>query len=712
MKPLHTAILCILCGFVFVLAGSLSPVAPFDLTDSFGRCPEALRRLALNSEQSIFESKHLWVRGASLSVNSGVTNAVGFNDLFSPPFYIKPSFVFLVNGKPVSADRYQWQVGDFWRCGMAGDVQIESLLAPASDARGMVLAVRLLNRGAADAKLPLSIELQEIAMAQYRRWTFSLASAGEKDKMTLDGESDAKRLIFTNPAGAVALTTDLSGAALAGKKWTANLNLKPGQSLQFNMACAVGSREEAIREASRLLERPEEVIAHARAYWNDQIEGLYTRLPRLKSDNRPLVLFYERSLLSVPLCRWQLPGLVLAPYYPTCGLDSGAFCAYVWDYAYSAQILPLCDAAAAKAHLRQFLKSQPTKHYAFSPFDGEPLGPHYSYNQYSIVRGIYYYVAHTGDTQFLSEMVDGKKVLDHVIEQATFNDQLSTPVCLIDYGDDHNLLELRRTKTYNAFVPSPNAERCWSYRAADKLAALAGKPSPNLSKRADALAALLCEKLWQQEQGWFGTISKDGKPQICYSIQIFDLLRLDILDAQRQEAILRRLNEQEFLSAYGVHSLSKREPGYDPTDVDWGGPGVYAGDAPELIQDLYHSGHPAQAGDLLRRILWWGQRMPYYPQAVRADKIDYRRDGRCNVLSGVAGAQMLIFGELGLEATPEGSISIQPRLPPETQTLTFEGVRIRNQRLDVSLDSGGCTVTLASGQTLRARLGQKLEIRD
>lgn len=678
--------------------------------DLFSNPPEGIRRLAMDSEHCIFAEPHFWVRGGQITVNPSLRDVLGVGKFYSPPFAADCQLDILLDGHPVALERYEWRPGEVWRSGRSGELRVETLLTPAANQRGFLLMARVTNEGADEAVMPLSVTMRG-KLNRIQVWYFGPPTATEPLTASKNSNNPRNnRLLLENTQDAVAIVTDLPGIAQAADKASlaGNLTLASGQSTQFHVALAVGTVEEATAAADELLAKPAVQIAAARRYWANQIETLYTRVPRLISDNRLLVDFYDRGLLNIPLARWELPGFVLSPYYADCGMDGGAFCSYIWGTTgYGAQINPLCDPAATRAYLLQNFKSKPLEHYAFSPLDGTAIGPHYSYNQYSIVRGIYCYVTLTGDVAFLDEKVDGKTVLEHVIAQATYRDDLTQPVQLLDYGNNSNLLELRRTKTYEGYVPSPNAERCWSYRAADRLAVLAGKPSPNLSQRAETLASILVEKLWSDSLGWFQTRDQAGNPHLCYSIQIFDLLRLEILDSAKQEAILRHLNDEEFLSKYGLHSLSKKDEGYDPADVDWGGPGVYTADAPELICDLYHSGHPQQAGDLLQRILWWGQTMPYYPQAVCADKIDYRRDGRSNLQNGVAAAEALIFGVLGLEVTPDGVVSIRPHLPPNTQSLQFEGVRIRNLTFDVAMDPNGFKVTTSGGHVISGSLGQK-----
>ncbi|MGD9128737.1 MAG: hypothetical protein PVH19_15280, partial [Planctomycetia bacterium] len=562
--------------------------------DVFDNPPKSVKRLAIDSKDCITKEKHFWVRGGQITVNPSQTDVFDVRNFHSPPYSGKMKLEVLLNGEPVALKSYEWRPGEVLRKGQSGDLEVTTLLTPVVDRRGFLLTARVTNTGKEAVSVPLRVAAKG-DLRQTKVWRFSSPKAKEPLNLLRNPSGvPNRRILLKNENGTVAVASDMRPV----------LNLAPGQSVELHLVLAVGAGFEATSAADAMLAKPGKQLAAARRFWDEQIEGMYKRLPRLSSDNQKLVDFYDRGMLSLPLVRWEMPGFILSPYYATCSIDGGAFCCYIWDLAYGSRINPLIDPTAIKKHWIQQLQSKPTEYYAFSPLDGTPVGAHYSYNQYSIVRAIYYYVTLTGDVAFLNEKVAGKTILDHVIEHATYRDDVSKPVELIDYGTNKNLLELKRTKAYEGFVPSPNGERCWSYRAADQLAKMAGKPSPGLSKRADALAKRLVDELWSDSLGWFQTRDKEGKKHTCYSVQIFDLLRLDILDKDKQEAILKHLNDEEFLSKYGLHSLSKQDQGYDPKDVDWGGPGVYTGDAPELICDLYHSGHPEQAGNLLDRILW------------------------------------------------------------------------------------------------------------
>jgi hypothetical protein len=141
--------------------------------------------------------------------------------------------------------------------------------------------------------------------------------------------------------------------------------------------------------------------------------------------------------------------------------------------------------------------------------------------------------------------------------------------------------------------------------------------------------------------------------------------------------------------------------------VDWAGPGVYVGDAPELVEDLFKAGYPEQAEDLLRRILWWGERFPYLPQAIRADRMDYRRDGFSGCIAGMAVPQSIVFGVFGVGFPTESGdvLQINPHRLSFVGTQELENLRWRSHQIRIRVDSDSYTVDVDGGGHTR-KLGE------
>ena len=83
---------------------------------------------------------------------------------------------------------------------------------------------------------------------------------------------------------------------------------------------------------------------------------------------------------------------------------------------------------------------------------------------------------------------------------------------------------------------------------------------------------------------------------------------------------------RELLSGFGLESMAKTDRAYDPVDYDNGGGGCFTAFPAQIAERLYKAGHPRASEDILRRILWWGERVPYWGDSFAANEIQYRRD--------------------------------------------------------------------------------------
>ena len=154
-------------------------------------------------------------------------------------------------------------------------------------------------------------------------------------------------------------------------------------------------------------------------------------------------------------------------------------------------------------------------------------------------------------------------------------DDLSKAAVLVDYGENVSHLELRHHYKYNHVLPDVNGGRYASYVRASKLAALAGKERQDIVARAAPLKELLKKTLWNPQHKWLGFQREDGSLELRYSNIIFTLIGTGALDKEQERELVGHLNEKEFLSDYGLHSISKLDPAYDQVDIDHGGGGSY-----------------------------------------------------------------------------------------------------------------------------------------
>ena len=360
------------------------------------------------------------------------------------------------------------------------------------------------------------------------------------------------------------------------------------------MAFALGPTLEATAACQAIAADPAKAIAESNAAHARQVADLFQRIPRLVSDNKDVEKFYNRSLVHFILNRWDVPEFVLHPCYSTGSIRGGCVTEYLWNYGESWLMMPLYDPAANREHIKQFLKCDMTAHFAFNPVDGKAHGPWYMVNQEKIIGLVYNHVKVTGDMAFLAEVVNGKTVLEHVLKNAVVLDDVSKPVKLIDYGSSNSHLELRRQYAYNHVMPDLNGRRYANYLCAARLAELAGKPAPYLYPRAAALKPLLKQELWNSEARWFDFINGKGQTETRWTVQMFYLFGSGVLDKETEGGLISHLNDKEFLGEYGLHSLAKGDPAYDPADVDNGGPGACTSFPPNIATRLYKAGRTAR----------------------------------------------------------------------------------------------------------------------
>jgi len=650
----------------------------------------------------------LGVINGALTTNVAFRDVGSFRGLYAPPYASSDFALELrVCGEKVATRKYRWQAFAVERAGALHGVAILSTLALLAGERAAVLELDFENRESSTKRLPLQLTLRG-SLDYVRSWEFQRPVATEPTATA----AERGRLVMSNDAGAIVIGADIGGLKWESfsSHWEGEIRLKPRARRTHYICVAIGDEKTARAQCAAALTNPRHAMAQARAAFGARAAQLFARLPRLEAADKRLEQFYTRSLLHLLLNQWQVPEFVLHPYYSTGSINGGCVCSYLWDYGEAWELLPLFDPAAGREHIKRFLGIDLAAHFAFSPITGDAFGPWYPVNQEKIVRSIYYYVVETGDVGFLGEVVNGKTVLDWAIYHATYGDDMTKPVALIDYGKGNNHLELRGKYRYDNYLPDLNGRRYDSYVAAYQLCELAGRSMPGLLDRARDLKRLLKQRMWSAGDRWFWHLDASGERDLRYTIQMFKLVGSEVLDADEEAGLLSHLNEREFLSAYGMHSMSKRDPAYDQADIDNGGGGSYVSFPPQIAERLYKAGRPAPAADILRRILWWGERLPYWGDSLVANNMDYRRDTplQCSI-GAVAGAQAIIFGMFGVAVQPNGDVVVNPQPPTFSPRIRLTGLRIRGQVVDISANRSTYSVKV-NGRTIKSRIGAPVTI--
>lgn len=658
----------------------------------------------MDGAQVIQDEAHIGI------INGKITGAISYRDvagmtgLWSPPF-VASNFMFdaRVAGKKVPTSKWTWRPFQVVRAGSAGEVSVSTKTTTIYGRRAVVVSLTYNNSG--DTPVPLDFfTLSWLDSVQ--DWDFATPYCRKEATPIADGRT------LTIRQGDVALVLAIDSEdwawEVSGNLGHAAAVLPAHSSRTVNVIISLDTAEAAANCVKEILADPAAAIVAAEREYRRQVANLFDKLPTFSSDNPQLDRWYNRSLVHLLTNRWDLPNFLLQPYYATGGMNGGCVANYLYNFGEPWEIFPLYDPAASKTHIKHFLKIDLLKHFNFMPITGAASGPWYMVNQEKIIGLTYYYVLLTGDTAFLDEEVDGKTIRDHMVIHALFGDDIDKPIDLIDYGASGSHLELRRAYTYNHISPDLNARRYANYLRAADLCDLAGKPAPVLRDRAAQLKPLVKERLWDPKSRWFFFEDPSGNRDFRYTVQMFKPIGSGALDEECEAGLLSHLNENEFLSAYGLHSISKRDPAFDQLDYDNGGGGTCVCFPPQIIERLYQADQPKLAGEIMQRLLWWGDVMPYWGDSVASNCVDYRRDTplQCT-LDGSTAAQCIIFGTFGVQAVPNGDIVFRPHELPFASKMSLTGLRVRGHSFDVRVDGKQYEVT-SGDQSITSPMGESV----
>ena len=246
-----------------------------------------------------------------------------------------------------------------------------------------------------------------------------------------------------------------------------------------------------------------------------------------------------------------------------------------------------------------------------------------------------------------------------------------------------------RTCGYEYFVASPNAERAECYeRLADIAEHMGIKDTAAWREKARAIRQSIRDNLWDDDAGWFKCVHPNGHIEMVYSIQAYDALRAGGCDQRMKDALLAQLKNGAFLGKYGVSSVSPLdEKHYELNDPDWSGGGSYTGEGPILVQTLWENSASELAWDVLKRHFWMGEMLVYYPQEHYCDRPALPAHKRANIISGMTGAQALLFGMTGIKPALDGTLVIDPH-PPKDGFVEINGFKYKDLTINLLMKPG------------------------
>ena len=668
---------------------------------------------SLDGSQNIMLGRHLGIINQHWTWGTPHEEVGEIDGLWAPP-YVSHDFGFKlkINGKSVPTTSHQWWPVKAHQQGKMDGIAVDAISFLVRERRAGYVVITLENQSDVEKNISVQVDFRKCTLDYSDEWAFALETSRTPAVPRVEGTT----IFFEQGEQAIAVAcTDQDWKWNAEKlQGTVSPVLKPGGKKTWYFPISMGKMPGIMGNFRHLSTEPDKVIKDSEAGFADDFADIFQRMPQFDSDNKQLVHLYDRSLMHFFMNQWHVHEFVLDPYFGTGGVRGGCVGNYLWNYGEPWEVMHMYDPKASREHIKTFLGLNLTQHFAFRPTNGLAFGPWYMINQEKIIGQVYYYVKLTGDIEFLSEVFDGRTIMEHMMEHALAKDDPSKPVALIDYGDSNSHLELRKKPNYyNHVMPDLNGRRYANYLMVAALAEEYGKPQPMLVERAEALKILLKEKLWNKETQWFDFINDQGKPEARYTIQMYKLINSPVLDKEEESGLLSHWNENEFLGPFGVHSLALHDIAFDPADVDNGGPGACVCFPPQVAERFYKSGYPEIGEDIIRRMAWLGERMPYWGDSFVASDMNYRHDTplQCT-FDSVTVAQCMIFGMFGIDTRFSGEIAISPHLPKNATTMSLKNIQLRGNVFDIIVEGSSFEVRCQNNQHIRAQAGEVVVLKD
>lgn len=675
--------------------------------------PSVIKSYRVSAANNLLLPGHLYCKSAGTSVEINQTH-MGMGNIIAPPYFCYPfSSRLLLFNQPVPVANYDWYpAGTSLKGTPTKGVSSSLSITPLNGSRGILVEITLHNTMKSEIDVPMEWQMEGlVGTSENWDWYPPFAMKSNAEDILIRAHGDA--VAFHHHSTSVLIKAPgLTTNPTKPNSLESKITLQPQEKKLLSLVILLGNDVSLLNmQAERLHKKPEKIKQEAFVAYDKLLKGIESTVPTLAGGSLELNAFYKKGLLTFSTCRWEVPEFITSPWYAESGIDGGALNNYCWGVVYISRLMSMIDPVNTRKLLVAYVTSDLERTYALNPATGKGMGVLYSYNYYSIARATYDYITITGDLGILNENIGQETYLDYIYRFCLSREDIKADPSLIDFGGNPNMLELKKTTDYCHFTPSPNAERMLIYRYLNDFYSWLGKTTPdNLKVRSEKLKQVFQSKLWNADNKWLHSLNKENQPTIAYSVQIFDVLRTGILSEEQQKGIVSHLNTHEFLSPWGVHSLAVTDEGYDPSDVDWGGPGVYAGDPPELLEDLLSAGFADQGIDLLNRILWWGQ-FPYYPQAIRADRVGYREDGRPNVLAGLAAPQSIIFGLFGITVGKD-FVSVNPVNHDFMKGLSLTNLALRNKKVDIFIGKEKAEFSVLVGKKkYKSALGKPIVIK-
>jgi hypothetical protein len=609
---------------------------------------------------------------------------------------------------PAEAITYQWFPHCVVREQTVSGLHFRTTMFLPPEQRAVLQKIEVRNVDAHLADVALGFNMRAAVTQKTSAWFAQLP--GEADNR-ISWNSAKGRLTWTAAHSSAASAQGISpapDALVGGNVLRYNFRLAPGAAREMHFAATLAANDtdanalyDHLQSHFAELERQNErhfdqLVRSAFTVGNSDFSG---SLPRLHTSSETLWNLYHNGLKNLLSARRRSPDSVYGPTLLTLSGHVLPTLSFPWDTALSSFSLSLLDPLPLRNLVEIWFQRDMHQHLATDYVTGEAVGPWYAVNDMAIIRCAQDYLRVTGDLAWLNKRIDGKLVLDHLVDHATYWKKLAGKNGLADYGGIANLLEV--VSTYTHEVAGMNAGNVSSMRFVAGLLERHDREqeAAQLRSEARAVAQRINDLLYVQGKGWWKCGQPDGTlvgVRHCYDfLAVLDNMSDDLTTAQKKE--MAGFFWTQLASKKWMRALASGDP-----DATWNVRpdhsclGAYAAWPAECAKGLFKVDDPRRIATWLTEVAKAGNQGPLGQAHFTEDVVSPLKGGAYKgsedapyiedwcVIAGGAFTDLVLESIFGLEATLYDGLRAMPRLNVFDPNARLEGLRYQGMEYSIS----------------------------
>jgi len=247
--------------------------------------------------------------------------------------------------------------------------------------------------------------------------------------------------------------------------------------------------------------------------------------------------------------------------------------------------------------------------------------------------------------------------------------------------------------------------------AADLLEQVSGESGDDLRGWAAELSDRVREHFWVEDAAGrylAMALDGDGRPVDGVGSNMGHVLGTGMLAAEESDLVARRLADPDLLGPFGIGTLSRSNPAYNPIGYHTGS--IWTHDTAICALGLARDGHTGPSSRVMRTLIEAAAHFDFrLPELFGGDvglgrPVPYPASCRPQAWSA-ASAAAVVSGVLGVRAdVPRRQLTLNPIRPSPFGELSVSGLRVAGELCEVHLDGAGAVIGLEAPSWLQVEV--------